>query len=172
MKINIYTNNEKYNMHCVEYKAVWQIEGKKIMEAFKKILKLDFNEKEITLLINEGKTGGNFSGDTLNEEMNFRSDNRCKIGTFLHELSHRIVLEYNLLEIAKEKLNLQNIHELIDLFLFDVLKLLYGEETAKFRVEYECGFEEEEYKNAWNYALNLSFEERQKKLSEIINEVI
>lgn len=171
MELNIYTNDEKYNMHYAEYKAIWEVEGIKIEEGFKKILKLDFNEKEINLLINEGKDGGNYSGDTLKEEMNFRNNNRCKIGTFLHELSHRIVLEYNLLEIAKKKFDLKNIHELINLFLYDILNLLYGEESAQFRVEYERDFGDE-YNNAWDYALSLTFEERQHILSELISEVI
>ena len=75
MELNIYTNNEKYKMHCIEYIIIWQNEGERIENAFYEIMGLKFNEEKINLLISEGKNG-NYSGDSLTEEMIFRYNNR------------------------------------------------------------------------------------------------
>lgn len=171
MKLLIYTDEEKYNMHCEEYKVIWSLEGDRIQEAFKKILSLSFSEKEIKLLINSGKNDSNYSGNSIKENMIFRYNNRSKIGTFLHELSHRIIMEYSLLEIAKNKYNIIDIHELIDLFLYDVIEELYGKAAAKLRVEYESNFSDKIYLNSWNYALSLTYDKRQKILQEIVGEL-
>lgn len=171
MRLLIYTNNKKYNMHCEEYKMIWASEGERIQESFKKILMLPFSEEEVKLLINEGKDGSNSSGDSIKEPMNFRYNNRCKIGTYLHELSHRIVTEYALLDIAKSKYNIEDIHQLIDLFLYDVIEDLYGKEAANLRVEYESNFEETVYSKSWEYALAFTFDERQSMLKNIVGEL-
>ena len=172
MKLVIYTDDNKYNMHCMEYKILWSIEGEKIQKAFKKMVTLPFKEKEISLLINSGVNFSNDSGKTEESIMNFRYNNRCKLGTILHELSHRIVMEYSLFEKAKKVYNLEDIHELIDLFLYDVIVELYGKEAADLRVEYESNFEDLIYKNSWNKALSFSYEERQSMLKRIVKECL
>lgn len=104
--------------------------------------------------------------------MNFRYNNRCKLGTILHELSHRIVMEHSLYEKAKNIYALNDIHELIDLFLYDIIVELYGEEAANLRVEYESNFEDAIYKNSWHKALSFDFKERQLMLKEIVKECL
>lgn len=168
MELNIYTDNAKYNMHTEEYKIIWEKEGNRICKAFEKLVTLPFKETLINVLINEGKNNSNSSGESIEDIMHFRYNNRCKIGTFLHELSHRIIMEYNLLEKAKKIYNIKDIHEVVDLFLYDVVEELYGKDAANLRVEYESNFEEKIYKISWINALVLTFEERQKKLQEII----
>ena len=159
-------------MHCNEYKILWQVEGKRIERAFKKILFLPFKEEKISLLINSGANFSNDSGKTEGTIMNFRYNNRCKLGTILHELSHRIIMEYSLFEKAKKIYNLEDIHELIDLFLYDVITELYGKEAADLRVEYESNFEDLIYKNSWDKALSFSYEERQSMLKKIVEECL
>lgn len=171
MKLLIFTDNEKYNMHCEEYKMIWALEGERIQKSFEKILFLPFDEEEIKLLINEGKYNSNYSGDSKKDSMNFRYNNRCKIGTYLHELSHRIIMEYSLFDIARSKYNINDIHELIDLFLYDVIEDLYGKDAAKLRVEYESNFEDEIYSKSWDYALSFKFDERQNMLKNIVGEI-
>ncbi len=168
MRLNIYTDNDKYLMHMMEYKAVWKSEGKKIQDAFLKILGVPFSEKKINLLINEGAKSGNDSGANLNDKMHFRYNNRCKIGTFLHELGHRIILEYDMLNKAIELYHVNNIHQVLDLFLYDVIVEAYGKDAALLRVEYESNFPEEEYKDSWVEVLNLSFDERQERIRKIL----
>ena len=168
MFIDIYTNNLRFNMHCNEYKMIWLLEGEKIQKAFSKIIGLEFKEDVIKLLINEGLNGSNSAGDSVTSIMNFRYNNRCKIGTFLHELSHRIALEYNMFEISQQLYGFVEIHELLDLFLYDVIKELYGQEAADLRVEYESGFQEPEYARGCEKTLKLTFEERQNLLKKIV----
>jgi len=171
MKLLVFTDNKKYNMHCEEYKIIWEHEGERIQKSFKKILKLPFTEEEIKLLINAGKDNSNSSGNSTKEPMNFRYNNRCKIGTYLHELSHRIVTEYSLLDIAQKKYNIDDIHQLIDLFLYDVIEDLYGKESAELRVEYESNFDDDVYSKSWEYALAFNFDERQEMLKNIVGEL-
>lgn len=172
MELLIYTDDDKYNMHCDEYKILWSIEGKRIQDAFKKILSLPFKESRISLLINAGANFSNDSGESEESIMNFRYNNRCKLGTFLHELSHRIVMEYSLFEKAKNIYNFNDIHELIDLFLYDIIVELYGKEAADLRVEYESNFEDLIYKKSWNKILSFSYEERQLMLRKIVKECL
>ena len=171
MKMEIFTDNQKYNMHTIEYKIIWDNEGERIKNSFLKVLHIPFKEKIIKLLINEGKDNSNYSGVSEDDTMNFRYNNRCKIGTFLHELSHRIVMEYSLFDIAKEMYKIDDIHKLIDLFLYDVIVQLYGKEAADLRVLYESNFEEKIYSESWNYALSFSYEERQRMLKEIVKDI-
>lgn len=166
--LNIYTDQPMYNMHTKEYQMIWETEGPSIIKSFEKVLSLPFTEKTIDLLINEGKDGSNSSGESESEIMHFRYNNRCKIGTFLHELSHRIVMEHKLFTKARKIYDISDIHEVIDLFLYDVIVDLYGKEAADLRVDYESNFEEEIYKKSWESVLLLSYEERQNKLKKII----
>lgn len=171
MKLNIFTDDDKYNMHLQEYIVIWEKEGHRIIESFEKIIGLQFKEKEIDLLINSGFNDSNSSGDKIGDKMHFRHNNRCKIGTFLHELSHRFITEYDLENVSKRVMEFDDIHEIIDLFLYDVIVDLYGRDAADMRVEYESSFEEPEYCNSWKKTLKLSFEERQDLLKKIIKEV-
>ena len=171
MNINIYTDDNKYNMHLQEYKIIWENEGQRIIDSFEKITTLKFKEKELDLLINSGLNGSNSAGETISDKMIFRCNNRCKIGTFLHELSHRFIIEYDLENVARKVMEFDDIHEVIDLFLYDVIVDLYGKDAADMRVEYESNFDEEEYRLSWEKTLKLSFEERQELLKRIIKEV-
>lgn len=172
MELIIYTDDNKYNMHCNEYKVLWSVEGEKIQNAFEKILSIPFKEDKVSLLINSGMNFSNDSGESEESMMNFRYNNRCKLGTFLHELSHRIIMEYSLFEKAKKIYDMNDIHELIDLFLYDIIVELYGKAAADLRVEYESNFENQLYKDSWNKALAFKYEERQSMLRRIIKECL
>lgn len=57
----------------------------------------------------------------------FRFSVRHKLGTIFHELAHRFLIEYQF-QYANV---LENDHELIDLFLYDVIQKSFGESTAR-----------------------------------------
>ena len=169
MEVNLICKDDKYNMHYTEYVVLWKSEGKIITDAIENALGLKFIESNIIIEICQGyQDKGNFSGNSINENMIFRYNNRCKIGTFFHELSHRIILEYNLYNKVKEKYNLKDEHQLVDLFLYDAIEQAYGEEAALFRVEYEKTFPEKEFAESWEYALKMEKNERKRILCEMI----
>lgn len=172
MNLNIYTDYNKFNMHLEEYKMIWEKDGTRIINSFEKITKLKFKEKNVDLLINYGLDGSNYAGSFIGDKMIFRYNNRCKIGTFLHEISHRLIMEYDLEKVAKKVMKFDDIHEIIDLYLYDVIVDLYGVEAANLRVEYESNFDEIEYKNSWDKILKFSFKERQELLKKIVKEIV
>lgn len=173
MKVIIKCEEDKYKMHYVEYVAVWENEGNKIIKSIEENLGLKFNEEKVEIVICEGfEDKGNFSGYSTKDNMIFRYNNRCKCGTFYHELSHRILIEYNLFERLKEKFNLNDEHQIIDLFLYDAIEDTYGKEAALYRVEYEKTFPEIEFKESWEFALSMNRESRKKLLKEMIEYVM
>lgn len=173
MKIILKCKDNKYQMHYIEYKAIWKSEGNKIIDSIEKAIGLKFKEEEIIINICKGfKDKGNFAGNNIKEEMIFRYNNRCKIGTFFHELSHRIIMEYNMFEKVKEKYELKDEHQLIDLFLYDAIEKAYGKNAAQLRVEYEKNFPEKEFLESWNYALTMDKGERKNLLKEMLNVIV
>ena len=172
MKIVLECKDKKYQMHYIEYALVLEKEGNKIIKSIEENLGLKFNEEEVKIDICEGyQDKGNFSGSSIKDNMVFRYNNRCQCGTFYHELSHRIITEYDMFEKLKEKFNLKDEHQIIDLFLYDAIEETYGAEAALFRVEYEKTFPESEFKESWDYALSMNKEERKNILKEMVNVV-
>lgn len=167
MNLKFRYEDNTYAMHAAEYSAIWSAEGRKIEKGFKRILGFSFTERNIDVLICSGDdNGGNSSGKSIRDPMIFRHDNRCKIGTILHELSHRIVLERGWYPCTDSGIG--DIHELIDLFLFDLVSSLYGENAASKRVAYECSFPEIQYSASWKFALSMDAEARRRKFLECI----
>ena len=155
-----------------EMEQIKEKEGNKIIKSIEENLGLKFNEEEVKIDICEGyQDKGNFSGSSIKDNMVFRYNNRCKCGTFYHELSHRIITEYDMFEKLKEKFNLKDEHQIFDLFLYDAIEETYGAEAALFRVEYEKTFPESEFKESWDYALSMNKEERKNILKEMVNVV-
>lgn len=151
----VFSSNKEYVLNKLEYEALWQVYGQKIQHAFKKITGLSFKEDGIDSIV--GNYESNFAGNTLKEPMLFRFSVRHKSGTIFHELAHRFLLEYQFQYAGI----LENDHELIDLFLYDVIQESFGENAARARVTYECTFPELEIPNAWNKILKHSKSKRQ-----------
>ena len=137
-----------------EYTQIWDAEGTKILDVFKKITNLSFIENRIAVVVYEGIS---FSGRTPNDVMKLRAsyDADTKKGTLIHELSHRLL--FNIKNRVEE-----DEHKTIYLFLFDVWVELYGEDFAKKMVQIEMN-RGENYMSAWNYALSLTNTQRSDK---------
>lgn len=149
-----FISDSKCLLSKMEYCGLWNQYGDVILAAFEKVTGLQFNEKVISAIV--GEYPSNFAGSSLDEPMLFRNSVRHKIGTFFHELSHRLLLEY---PFNYEGI-LENDHELIDLFLFDVIKEAFGIDAANERVNYELTFPETEITFAWKKMLKYSELER------------
>lgn len=158
----IFSSEKDFVLNKLEYEALWNTYGERIQASFKKITKLDFKEDCIQAIV--GNYESNFAGTYLNEPMLFRYSVRHKLGTILHELAHRLLLEYNF----KYHHILQNDHELIDLFLYEVIQDCFGTYAAEERLKYECTFPELEIPTAWNKMLKYPIEKRQKIWNSIL----
>jgi hypothetical protein len=62
-----------------------------------------------------------------------------------------------------------NDHELIDLFLYDVIEESFGKSAADERMNYELTFLEVEIVSSWKKIMCNSFVERQRLLKKIID---
>jgi len=169
VEIQFTCQEPKYQMHYREYAAIWKEEGKKIIDAFEKIIGVEFTEKQINIIIGKGDSnGGNTAGMSISDPMLFRYNNRCKIGTLLHELSHRLIIEYDWYSKVQQRFGFYDVHQLVDLFLFEIIEELYGKDAAILRMQYESAFPEPEFSECWEYAMKFSKAERSEKLKEAV----
>lgn len=156
--------DEQFLSACAEYEDIWNTESEAILKSIKKITGLDLVEERIAVIVYEGVS---FSGRASNDVVKLRAsyDIVTKKATLIHELSHRLLFKYRIQSDEEE-------HKLLNLFLFDVWEDLYGEDIAIRMVGVESA-RNEMYKAAWDFALSMSWEQRQEllrdKLSSISN---
>lgn len=158
----VFSSDKDFVLNKLEYEALWYVYGEKIQSSFKMITTLPFIEDTVKAIV--GDYESNFAGNALNEPMLFRFSVRHKLGTIFHELAHRFLLEYQFQYVGI----LENDHELIDLFLYDVIQDSFGESAAQERVNYECTFPELEIPNAWNKVLEYSKSKRQELMKAVL----
>lgn len=157
-----FTSEPKYTLNCLEYNGLWSIYGDVITNAFEKVTSLSFKENVIEAIV--GDYPSNFAGNSCSDPMLFRFSVRHKMGTLFHELSHRLLLEYHFLYNGV----VENDHELIDLFLFDVIKEAFGVDAAYERMAYEITFPELEIPQAWKSIMYYSQQERHKLWCDVL----
>lgn len=158
----------KYNMSKQTYFAAWEKMGNSIIEAFTIISHIPFTEKKIIARVGAGdENGSNFAGVDTSSPMLFRYNVRDKLGTLVHEFGHRLIMEHDYYEKAKKNLQLYNEHQLLNLFLYDVIVKVFGKEAALYRVEYERSFPDIIYDSSWKWALEIPKKERQKILKNL-----
>lgn len=161
-----FESSPSFTLNQLEYESLWNSYGKKIQAAFKEVTTLPFQEEFITGVVGDYKS--NFAGRSLNDPMLFRFSVRHKLGTIMHELSHRFLLEYQF----NYNGILDNDHEVIDLFLPEVIEICFGKAASEERINYECTFPEVEIPNAWNKMLKYSFETRQQIWKKILQNTL
>lgn len=164
MQINFHPeqNNPKLEKAAKEYNKIWKVEGNKITETIEKVSGLKFKEKIINAII--------YNGVSYSVPLKFQSDLTAehKKGTLVHELCHRLVVGNNItVKTGKGYYNWNlAIHKHIYLILYDIWVKLYGESFAKKEIDYEISLWTEKkvspYKTAWDWALSMTKEERQK----------
>lgn len=159
-----FMSEPKHTLNCMEYSGLWSIYGREITKAFEKVTSLSFKENVIEAIV--GDYPSNFAGNSCSDPMLFRFSVRHKIGTLFHELSHRLLLEYHFLY----KGVVENDHELIDLFLFDVIEEAFGVDAACERMAYEITFPELEISQAWKAIMCYSQQERHKLWCDILTQ--
>jgi hypothetical protein len=159
MQINFYPeyDNPEFEKAAKKYGKIWEEEGDKIIEVIEKISGLKFKEKIINAITYKYGSWAYPLSLQVDLPPKFK---KCSI---IHELCHRLVRGNN---FETKKYTIKNTHKQIDLILFDILSTLYGEEIAKEEIEFEIslwtGKGISPYKIAWDWALSMTKEERQK----------
>ena len=168
LEINFLPIQPKYVIQTTEYQSLWHGQGPRIVDAFKSITGLPFTEQTIDALVGETKDGYSHSGHPFKTAMLFRQYSRDKLPTIVHELAHRFISEHGLWEKAHDKFGLKNPHQLLDLFYYEIIKSLYGEEAANERIVHESEDKNPQYKESWEWFLNMKPEDRTSMRSQIL----
>lgn len=145
--------SEVFNSASKEYEDIWTNENEKILKAFENITGITFEQKEIKVVVYEGVSISGSLVSPMKMRASYSIDE--KKGTLIHELGHRL--------IASMHQRIENIdeHQTLNLFLYDVWESLYGKDFADKMVEIESKRKGiYNYKNAWDWALNMNKEER------------
>jgi len=162
LQLNFYPESDKkeYTKATNEYILIWKNEGEKIVKLIEKSSGLTFKTKNINAVI--------FDGISYSTPMRLTSNYKYeqKEATLVHELLHRLLMDNNFSFSNKETFN-KDVHGVIDLVLYDILVELLGENIANKNKELEISYNNSDYKEAWEWALSFSKEERSKKFKEM-----
>jgi len=170
MIINFYPEHDDsdFEKAAKEYEMIWRKENKKILQSFNKISSLKFKEKEINALIS------NEIPYSTPLQLKAKATINEKRAILIHELCHRLLVgnEIKLKGIVNESNYSLIVHKLVDLILFDIWVDLYGKEFANAQVEIEKKVWNKNslnpYTKAWDWALSMSHEERQKEFKKYL----
>lgn len=165
MQINFYPerDNPKFEKAAKEYAKIWTEGGDNVVKVIEKTSELKFKEKTVNAIIHDEIS--------YYVPLKLQADisTEHKKGTLVHELCHRLVVGNNIkIKTGKTYNNwTMAIHKHIDLILYDIWVGLYGESFAKKEIDYEIslwtGKGISPYKTAWDWALKMTKEQRQKE---------
>lgn len=158
IKIKFYEDSNLVDVSLAteEYQKIWDEEGVKIVSAWEKITGLTFRETFINGVILEGR------GQSHPLSLRASLSPEMKKATLVHEMGHRILFKKMKLTVF----NKVEVHKRLNLCLYDVLVDLYGKEFSDFVVQNESKVNE--YKEAWDWALSFTKEERHERFNELL----
>lgn len=155
-------NDPALNESRDDYERYWERDGVRTIAVMEKVSGLRFKAKHLKATIIRGTV-------SHSEPLQLVSQHPRLLGrTLTHELGH-ILLDDNKIEVVVPKdgnLSFGN-HKLLDLILFDIWVELEGKEIALRRLEFEKRVNREYYSRAWDWALSMGKDERQKLFSKI-----
>ena len=156
LQINFCPESDKkeYIIAAREYTNIWKRNQKKIITLIEKYSNLTFK----TTIIN----ATTYEGISYSSPMRLRSSysKNQKLAVLVHELLHRLLIDNNFWFNKDLNIRTLEIHKLIYLILFDIWCDLLGNGAALKEKEREIGYGNRVYKEAWEWALAFSKEQR------------
>lgn len=162
------SESPQYNAYAQEYSAIWEFQGKKIINGLENITGLEFREKQLIGVVGHGNERGRSYSGKLGEPIILRYNNRLKMGVLAHELIHRLMSQWGLFSKNKEHLGLTDNHQVLDLILYRLMNDLFGKEAALELVRSESSGKDPIYKDCWNKTMALTEAEREDLLKNIL----
>lgn len=141
-----------------EYQQIWKSDGEKIVESWQKHTGFTFRETFINAIIFYGKSHSHPLS------LRYNVDSERKKAILIHELGHRILYKRR----KNEGDSLER-HKFLFLVLYDILTDLYGEEFTRKTIDLDNQLNEL-YKDAWEWVLRFSTEERKEKFQEMVDD--
>lgn len=153
MKITFIPDSDlqDFSQAVIEYQAIWDQKGDKIVSVWESVTGLTFQESEINAIVFVGYPS---HSHPLAMRADLASERRESV--LVHELGHRLLFQRMVLE---EKNSLEN-HKVLFLVLHEIFEKLFGPEKTKEIIEWDKNLPRPEYKQAWEWALSFSKEER------------
>lgn len=160
-----------------QYQQFWNQHKDTVIKAFYKLTQLQFQQSEIVAKVTPGSHAN--AGDVA-KPMTLPADYRDqkeKELTLVHELAHRLLSGNALSPIGLGLVpdtttadpRFQNFeHRHLYLFLYDVVNEALGPEYASLCAKYESQIQETDYREAWNWAMSMNFEERQRAVHVLV----
>jgi hypothetical protein len=182
-----HTSNLESLLESENYKKLWKQNSRKTLKAFRDITGLDFQQKIITARI--GKVEQSIAG-SYHYPMRLRlliGEPNDKLVLLIHELSHRLlggnalgVVNLGLVSPENNNSNEANEydHRHTYLFEYDVVKLAFGKELADTCLRFEGrkaaadDINGGSHQKAWEWAMAMTFEERQKSVKKLAAKAI
>jgi hypothetical protein len=150
-----------FNAAVDEYRAIWSVEGSRIIDGMEKISTLRFPEKSVKVQIYEGPSFSGRGGAPMRLRASYQPEEQK--GTLVHELGHRMNAQ---LRVRPQDLDE---HRLLFLYLYDLYVDLYGKEFADKEVAFGKTLKGlYDYEGAWNWAMAMSREERLAKFADVV----
>lgn len=151
LKLNFTPESAAYSEATKSYKNIWDSVSNRVIFEIEKTTSLKFKNQEIEVII--------FEGMSQSHPMKLRAsyDDETKCATLVHELVHRIFVDNGLKFCATENSQSFEIHKAINLVLYDMWLVLFGQEVAKRQVAMESS-RTLMYKSAWVWAMSLTKE--------------
>jgi hypothetical protein len=161
IRLNFTPESEKFVEATKLYQDLWQAEGRKMIEAMEAVSGLRFTDKEISAIVFEGASSSGYREKPMKMRASYPED--VKKATLIHELGHRLIaqLKYTPSDLDE--------HRILFLYLYEVWTKLYGKDFADRMVEIEKKRKGiYDYESAWNWALQLTEQERATRFREIV----
>jgi len=159
VKVSFSPESERFAQAAREYQAIWNSEGKRIVEAMESVSGLKFTDKEVHTIVFEGTSFSGNGNDPMKLRASYPTD--VKKATLIHELGHRLIADVPQTKEMDE-------HRVLFLVLYDIWEKLYGKDFADKAVEVEKARKGlYDYESAWKWALSMSKEERAAKFKAL-----
>ncbi len=161
LRVSFSPESKAFAQATAEYQAIWDSEGKRIIEAMESVSGLRFSEKDVSVIVYEGVSWSGYGNRPMKLRASYPLD--IKKATLIHEFGHRLI---NPIRIPKGK-QLDE-HRVLFLILYDIWEKLYGKEFADNAVEVEKKRKGlYDYEAAWQWALSLSQAARASQSKEL-----
>jgi hypothetical protein len=165
LELRFVAESDEPELHTAvaHYQMIWREFGATIVTAAKKITGLEFPMSSIKATVHNGHSKSHPL--TLQATTN-RQRSR---GDLVHELMHILLVDNNIHSdvIADDGNHGERVHKLLDLILYDVYVEVYGHTFARDQVALEKS-QNSDYKEAWEWTLNMTPAERKSKFQQIV----
>ncbi len=151
LEIEFIADDEGHRAAAVEYREIWRDDGARILEALDQATGVTLGEERIRVIVREAISRSGVAGQPMSLRASYPEP--TKRATLVHELAHRYLLQLD------SDTQYTDIHFPLSLLLYEVWTELWGEGFARIQAEVESR-RSQRYRQAWDWALSLSDEER------------